>query len=199
MEILQSASLAGGLAWASGMRLYAVVFFAGLLSHFGYLKLPSTLDVLQNPWMIGLSGILLLVEFLADKIPVVDSLWDGIQGFIRIPAGALLAALALGDHDPTVMAAAGLLGGALTAGTHMAKAGSRTLINASPEPFSNIAASLGEDALVTTGLWASVFHPIPFLILLGVFIALLCWLLPKIYRGMKAVWGGVFGRRAPPH
>ncbi len=197
MDILQSAALAGGLAWASGMRLYAVVFFAGLLGRFGYLNLPDQLDVLQNPWVIGVSGILLVVEFLADKIPVVDSIWDSIQGFIRVPAGALLAALALGDHDPTLMVVAGLLGGTLTAGTHLAKAGSRSLINTSPEPFSNVAASLGEDALTATGFWAAVFHPVPFLILLGVFILLLCWLVPKVFRSVRAIWGVLFGRKYP--
>ena len=195
MDILPSAALAGGLAWASGMRLYAVVFFAGLLGHLGYLKLPATLEILQNPWIIGLSGVLLIVEFLADKIPVVDSIWDSIQGFIRIPLGALLAALALGEHDPLIMVAAGLLGGTLTAGTHIAKAGGRSLINTSPEPFSNVAMSLGEDALAVSGLWAAIYHPIPFLILLGIFVLFLLWLLPRIYRGVRAILGGLFGRR----
>ena len=197
MDILQSVALAGGMAWASGMRLYAVVFFAGLLGWLGYLDLPAQLDVLQNPWVIGVAGVLLVVEFLADKIPVVDSVWDSIQGFIRVPAGALLAALALGDHDPSLMVIAGLLGGTLAAGTHIAKAGSRSLINASPEPFSNLAASLGEDALVASGFWAAVFHPVTFLVLLGIFVLLLCWLIPKLYRGVKAVWGGLFGRKSP--
>src|SRR5664279_1442778 len=176
MDTLQSVALAGGMAWASGMRLYAVLFAAGLRGRLGYLQLPSTLQVLENPWVLGLAAILLLVEFLADKIPVVDSLWDGVQTFIRIPAGALLAALALGDHDPALMVAAGLLGGTLTAGTHAMKAGSRALINTSPEPFSNIVTSLGEDALVTSGLAVAIFHPLLFLILLGLFVLLMIWL-----------------------
>ncbi len=196
MELLPSVALAGGMAWASGMRLYAVLFAAGLLGQFGYLKLPSTLSVLENPWLIGLSGALLLVEFLADKIPAVDSLWDSIQGFIRIPAGALLAALAMGEHDPVWMVAAGLLGGTLTAGTFAAKAGSRALINTSPEPVSNVAASLGEDALVASGLWFALAHPVPFLIALAVFVVLLIWLLPKLWRGIRAVFG-IFRRQKP--
>lgn len=189
MDILQSLALAGGMAWASGMRLYAVLFLAGLLGRFGYLQLPATLTVLENPWIIGLSGVLLSIEFLADKIPAVDSVWDAIQGFIRIPAGALLAALAMGEHDPALMVAAGLLGGTLTAGTFAAKAGSRALINTSPEPVSNVTASLGEDILTTSGLWIAIAHPVPFLILLGIFILILIWLLPKIWRGIRAFLG----------
>ena len=186
MDILQSLALAGGMAWASGMRLYAVVFLAGLLGRLGYLQLPATLSVLENPWIIGLSGVLLCIEFLADKVPAVDSFWDALQGFIRIPAGALLATLAMGEHDPALMVAAGLLGGTLTAGTFAAKAGGRALINTSPEPFSNVTASLGEDVLTASGLWIAVAHPILFLILLGLFILLLLWLLPKIWRGIRA-------------
>ncbi len=186
MDILQSLALAGGMAWASGMRLYAVVFLAGLLERLGYLQLPETLSVLENPWIIGLSGVLLCIEFLADKVPAIDSFWDALQGFIRIPAGALLAALAMGEHDPALMVAAGLLGGTLTAGTFAAKAGGRALINTSPEPFSNVTASLGEDILTASGLWIAVAHPILFLILLGLFILLLLWLLPKIWRGIRA-------------
>ena len=132
MDIVQSVALAGGLSWASGMRLYAVLFAAGMLGHLGYLQLPSALQVLQTPWVLALSGSLLLVEFLADKIPVVDSLWDSVQTFIRIPAGALLAALAMGEHDPVLSLAAGLLGGTLAAGTHALKAGGRALVNTSP-------------------------------------------------------------------
>lgn len=191
MEALQSVALAGGMAWASGMRLYAVLFLAGALSRLGYLQLPESLSVLQSPWIIGISGGLWLLEFLADKIAVVDSLWDAVQGFIRIPAGALLAALALGDHDPALVVAAGLLGGVVTAGTHLAKAGSRGLINTSPEPFSNIAVSFGEDALVLSGLWAAFFHPLAFVVALGLFLLLLVWLLPKVLAGIRGVWGGL--------
>ena len=198
MELLQSVALAGGMAWASGLRLYAVLFSAGLLGRLGYLELPETLQVLQEPWLIALAGVLCCLEFLADKIPAIDSLWDGVQTFIRIPAGAVLAALAMGHHDPAIMVAAGLLGGTLTAGTHAAKAGSRALINTSPEPASNIAASLGEDALATTGLLAAFYWPAVFLTGLAIFILLLVWLLPKLLRGVRGVLGWLFGRRRSP-
>lgn len=197
MDILQSVALASGMAWASGMRLYAVLFSAGLLGRLGYLKLPTTLQVLENPWVVGLAGALLVIEFLADKIPVVDSTWDSIQTFIRIPAGALLAALAMGEHPPELMLAAGLLGGSLTAGIHAAKSGSRALINTSPEPFSNITASLGEDALVAGGFYTALYHPVTFLVLLGIFVILLVWLLPKLFRGVRLVFGSFFGTTKP--
>jgi hypothetical protein len=195
MDVVQSIALAGGMAWASGMRLYAVLFFAGLLGRLGYLQLPTTLQILEHPLVLGVAGCLLAIEFLADKIPAVDSLWDGVQTFIRIPAGALLAALALGEHDPALMLAAGLLGGTLAAGTHAAKAGGRALLNTSPEPVSNLVASLGEDALVAGGLYAAIFHPVTFLILLGVFVILLLWLLPRLWRGIRLVFGRLFGTR----
>lgn len=194
MDIVQSVALAGGLAWASGMRLYAVLFTAGMLGRFGYLQLPQTLQVLENPLVLGVAGAMLLIEFLADKIPAVDTFWDGVQTFIRIPAGALLAALAMGEHDPALMIAAGLLGGTLTAGTHAAKAGSRALINTSPEPLSNVTASLGEDALVASGLFTAFHYPVAFLALLGVFVLLLLWLLPKLFRGIRLVFGRLLGR-----
>lgn len=194
MDIVQSVALAGGLAWASGIRLYAVLFTAGMLGRFGYLQLPASLQVLENPLVLGVAGVMLTIEFLADKIPAVNSFWDGIQTFIRIPAGALLAALALGDHDPALMIAAGLLGGTLTAGTHAAKAAGRALINTSPEPFSNITASLGEDAMVATGLFAAFNYPVLFLVLLGIFIVLLIWLLPKVFRGLRLVFDRLFTR-----
>jgi hypothetical protein len=194
VDLLQSVALAGGMAWASGLRLYAVILTAGLLGRFGYLKLPEDLQIIQNPWILGLAGTLFVIEFLADKIPAVDSVWDSIQAFIRIPAGALLAALALGDHDPVWMAAAGLLGGTLTTATQVAKSGSRALINTSPEPFSNIAASFGEDALVVSGLWAAIAHPVVFIVILVLFVLFLMWFLPRVFRGVRTLWNSLFGR-----
>lgn len=193
MDVVQTVALGAGMAWASGLRLYAVLFAAGMLSRFGYLDLPASLEILQHPLVLAASGIMLTVEFFADKIPVVDSLWDSIHTFIRIPAGAALAAMALGDHDPAVMLAAGILGGTLSAGTHMTKAGGRALINTSPEPFSNVAASLGEDALVAAGLYSAIVYPVLFLILLFVFIVLVAWLLPKIWRGVRLVLARITG------
>jgi hypothetical protein len=200
MDTLQSVALAGGMAWASGIRLYAVVFAAGLLGRLGYVQLPETLQVLESPWLIGIAGILLIVEFLADKIPLVDSIWDSTQTFVRIPAGAVLAALAMGEHDPELMLAAGLVGGTLTAATYAAKAGGRALINTSPEPVSNIATSFGEDALVASGLFAALYHPILFLVLLGLFAVLLIWLVPKLLRGIRLAFDRLSGvaKKASP-
>ena len=198
MDIVQSPSLAGGLAWASGIRLYAVLFSAGLLGNLGYLALPATLQPLENPWVIGIAGALFAVEFLADKIPIVDSIWDGIQTFIRIPAGAVLAALAMGEHPPELMLVAGLLGGSIALqllgpqllGRFVDTAAA--LINTSPEPFSNVAASLGEEAMVAGGLYAAIYHPVVFLIILGGFVILLIWLLPKLIRGIRMLFGRLF-------
>lgn len=185
MEAIHSVALAAGLAWGSGLRLYAVVFAAGLLSRLGYLDLPPALHVLEHPWVLGAAGIMLVVEFLADKIPIVDSFWDAAHSFIRVPAGAVLAAAALGAHDPVVTALAAILGGTLAAGTQAAKAGSRALINTSPEPFSNVIASLGEEAALAAGLYAAFAHPLLFLGLIAVFIVLLVWLLPRLWRGLR--------------
>ncbi|MBP7081505.1 MAG: DUF4126 domain-containing protein [Rhodocyclaceae bacterium] len=198
MELVPSLALAGSLAWASGLRLYAVVFMAGMLGRFELLQLPESLRILEHSWVLLTAGLLLTIEFFADKVPAVDTLWDSIHTFIRIPAGALLAALAMGGHDPALMVVAGLLGGTLTAGTHAFKAGSRTLVNTSPEPFSNIGVSLGEDVLVASGLLTAIYHPIIFLVLLVVFIGLLIWLLPKLWRGIRLVFARVFGKQAAP-
>jgi hypothetical protein len=182
---LSAAALAGGMAWASGLRLYMTLFMAGTLGRLGWLELPSSLQVLESPWVLGVAGLLLVVEFLADKIPGVDSAWDAVQTFIRIPAGAVLSAAALGNIDPAWTVVAGLLGGTLAASAHFTKAGSRALINTSPEPFSNWAASFSEEAVVATGLWAAFFHPWLWFVLLLLFLLLALWLMPKLWRGMR--------------
>lgn len=188
MDIVNSIAVASGLAWASGLRLYSVLFLAGLLGRLGYISLPEGLAVLQHSAVIGASGLMFFVEFFADKIPALDSVWDGIHTFVRIPAGALLAAYSLAGQDPGIMLAAGILGGTLAAGTHLTKAGTRAVINASPEPFSNVAASVTEDALVFGGLFAAFQHPWVFLVLLAVFIILMLWVLPKLWRGIRAMF-----------
>lgn len=185
--VLQSVALASLLAWASGVRLYLVVFAVGLAGYFGYTDLPPGLEVLQHPWVIGAAGFLLAMEFLADKVPGLDTAWDAVHTFIRIPAGALLAAGATGDTFSALTVAAGLLGGTITAGTHFTKAGGRALINTSPEPFSNWAASLTEDVVVLAAIWFAFQHPIVFLVFLGLFILLMIWLIPKIWRGIRAL------------
>ena len=181
MDMAQTIALSAGLAWASGLRLYLVVFLAGALSYFGYLQLPATLSILHNPLVIGTAGIMAFAELIADKIPAFDSLWDSFQTFIRIPAGALLAAFALGDVDPSWMLAAGLIGGTITAGTHFAKAGSRLAINTSPEPFSNWLASFGEEGMVLGGLWAMLASPVVFLCLLAAFLLLASFVLYRLW------------------
>ena len=186
-QVLQGVALASLLAWASGLRLYLVVFVVGLAGHLGYIELPAGLKVLQHPWVIGAAGFLLLLEFLVDKLPGVDSFWDALHTFIRIPAGALLAAGATGDTLSALTVAAGLLGGTITAGTHFTKAGGRAIINASPEPFSNWTASLMEDAVVLAGIWLAFLYPLVFLAALAVFAALAIWLLPKLWRSFAAM------------
>ncbi|HUF81777.1 MAG TPA: DUF4126 domain-containing protein [Burkholderiales bacterium] len=186
--VLQTIAIASLLAWASGLRLYLVIFAVGLAGHLGYVELPAGLKVLQHPWVIGSAGVMLLMEFIVDKVPAVDSVWDGFHTFIRIPAGALLAAGATGDTLTALTIAAGLLGGTITAGTHFTKAGGRALINTSPEPFSNWTASLTEDALVVSGIWLAFTYPLAFLAALLVLIALMIWLLPKLWRGVSEVF-----------
>ena len=185
VETLSAAALAGGMSWASGLRLYMTLFMAGMLGRMGWLELPSALKVLESPWVLGVAGVLLVVEFFADKIPGVDSAWDAIQTFIRIPAGAILSVAALGQMDPAWTVVAALLGGTLAASAHFTKAGSRALINTSPEPFSNWAASFSEETVVAAGLWAAFYHPWLWFVLLALFLVLASWLMPKLWRGMR--------------
>jgi hypothetical protein len=181
MDMIQTIALSAGLAWASGLRLYLVVFLAGVLSYFGYLQLPASLAMLQNPLVIGAAGLMAFAELIADKIPAFDSLWDSFQTFIRIPAGALLAAFAMGDVDPAWTLAAGLIGGSITAGTHFAKAGSRLAMNTSPEPFSNWLASFGEEGMLLAGLWTMLASPAIFLGLLAVFLVIAGFVMVKLW------------------
>ncbi len=182
---LATLALVTGLGWTSGVRFYAVVFLLGLLQYSGLYVLPGELGVLAHPWVVGVSGLLFFTEFLADKVPGVDSLWDAIHTFIRIPGGALLAAAAVTESDPGLALAAGLLGGTIAAGAHLAKAGSRAMINTSPEPFSNWAASLTEDVLTLGALWTAFKYPLLFLSLLAAFLVLALWLLPRIWRALR--------------
>ena len=196
--MLQSVALASLLAWASGLRLYMVVFAVGLAGFLDYVDLPKGLEVLQHPWVIGAAGFMLAMEFLADKVPAIDSAWDAIHTFIRIPAGALLAAGATGDSVTALTVAAGILGGTITAGTHFTKAGGRAVINTSPEPVSNWGASFTEDALVLSGIWLAFNHPLVFLVLLLLFLLMLVWLIPKVWRGIRAVVNRVSEPRPLP-
>jgi hypothetical protein len=201
MDALALIAAAAGLGWASGMRLYAVLFFLGMLHHLGIYQLPAALHVLAHPAVMTVSGLLFALEFFADKVPGVDTLWDAVHTFIRSPAGALLAAGAVAGADPGLAVAAGLLGGVLAAGTHFTKAGARALINMSPEPLSNWTASFSEDAVSVQGLYAALKYPILFLVLLALFVLLAIWLVPRIWNGLKRVFaaiGRLLGRPTSP-
>jgi len=193
LDVLRVVALSSLLAWASGLRLYLVVFALGLAAHLGWIDLPPGLRVLQHPFVIGAAGFMLCVEFFADKVPWLDSVWDQVHTFVRIPAGALLAAGATGDTLNAVTIAAGILGGTITAGTHFAKAGTRLAMNASPEPFTNWTASFTEDALVLGGVYLAVRHPLIFLAFFAAFVLVLAWLLPKLWR----LAASLFRRRSP--
>ena len=190
LDLASLAALAAGLGWASGLRLYGLVFALGALDRFAGVQLPGGLDVLAHPLVLGISGILLFVEFLADKVPYIDSLWDSIHTFIRIPAGAALAAAVMGDQGTVAQIAMALLGGGLAAGTHLTKAGVRAAINTSPEPVSNVTASLGEDVLTAGGLWVLFTHPVWFLAGLAVFMLLAAWLLAHVWRFARRILRG---------
>lgn len=187
MESVETIALLLGVAWAAGINLYAAVLVLGLLQAGGYASLPAELAILADPMVLVAAGLMYCIEFFADKTPGVDTGWDALHTFIRIPAGALLAAGTVTEVGPAMELAAFLAGGTVAAGSHATKAGSRALINTSPEPFSNWTASLGEDLLVISGLWSALAHPWVFLAGLAVFVVLALWLLPRIWRGLKAV------------
>jgi hypothetical protein len=195
MEHLQTLALAAGLAWASGIRLYAAIFIVGLLGRLGYVQLPEHLLLLEHTSVLAAAGFMLLVEFLADKVPGFDSVWDTIHTFIRVPAGALLAWGALGDASPEVQLAAAILGGAISGGTHLFKMSTRAALNTSPEPFSNWTASFSEDGLLLGGLWLVLAHPRVFLVLLAAFLVLVCWVVPKLVRFLRRIWRSVWSAR----
>src|SRR6476660_2161478 len=160
MNFISTLAVSMGASWVSGINLYATVATLGLLVRFAHLKLPGELDVLSNWWIIGVAVFLFVIEFIADKIQFVDSIWDVIHTFIRIPAGAILAATAFGDFDKRIQVIALLVGGGLALTSHGTKAATRAVINASPEPVSNIVVSLGEDVLVVLSVLLAVFLPI---------------------------------------
>ena len=191
MDITQTIALTMGVAWASGINLYAAILMLGYLGTTGNIDLPPDLQILTDPMVMLAAGLMYCVEFFADKIPGVDTGWDGLSTFIRIPAGAILAAGAIGDVGPAAQLAAGIAGGTLATGSHFTKAGTRVLINTSPEPFTNWFASIGEDVAVIAGLWAALYNPVLFIVLLVLFILLMIWLLPKLWRGIKKVFGWI--------
>lgn len=185
MDTIQYIALSMGVAWASGINLYAAVFMLGYLGSTGNITLPPDLVVVTDPLVMTAAGLMYCVEFFADKTPGVDTAWDTIHTFIRIPLGAVLAMSAVGDTTPAVELAAFLVGGSLTAATHATKTGGRAIINTSPEPISNWTTSLGEDLMVIAGIWAALVHPWVFVVFLVAFIMLMAWLLPRIWRVLK--------------
>ncbi|MBS1788372.1 MAG: DUF4126 domain-containing protein [Acidobacteria bacterium] len=182
---LTTLGTAMGSAWLSGINLYATVVTLGVLQRFELVKLPGGLNVLGEWWVIGLAGGFYLIEFIADKIPAVDSVWDAIHTFIRVPAGAILAATAFADFDPAVKVAAMIVGGGIALSSHGTKAAARLAANTSPEPVSNIALSVGEDIVTFGSTILMAFYPILILIVVLVFLVLLIWLGPKAVRALK--------------
>lgn len=183
----QLVALAAALGWASGIRIYAVLFVVGAVGYLGWFDLPEHLRVLSHPMVLAASGFMLFAEFFADKIPGFDSVWDAVHTIVRIPAGAALAAAVFGDSPPAWTLTAAILGGTLAAGSHFTKAGARMLINTSPEPFSNWAASFGEDLLVGVVIYFALAHPIAALAVVAVLTAISIWLLPKLWRFVRAI------------
>lgn len=189
--MLEPLALAAGLSWGSGLRLYLTVLMAGVMQRLGVIHLPDTLAILSSPWVIGVAGALTVLEFLADKIPALDSLWDAVHTFIRIPAGAVLAAGALGHADPAVLTIAALAGGTLAGTAHLAKAGTRALINLSPEPVSNVVTSSAEDGMTFVGVLLAFFVPLLFLVMLVAFLLVATWALPRLWRGVQGGFRGM--------
>jgi len=193
-------AIAAALGWASGLRLYAVVFLTGMAGFLGWVELPSGLNLLQSPVMLGASGLMLCVEFFADKIPGVDTLWDLIHTLVRIPAGAALAAAVFGADQSSWAMAAALIGGTLAATSHIAKATTRAALNTSPEPISNVTMSLLGDGLVPASLWLSWAHPALFFAVLAVALVVmvaLTWVLAKFVRQLARRVSNLFAAARP--
>jgi len=189
MDTIDVIAMTLGVAWASGINLYAAILVMGILGAGGYTQLPPSLTILQDPLVLTAAGVMYFVEFFADKIPGVDSAWDAIHTFIRIPAGAMLAVGAAQGMEINQAAelAAALLGGSLAATSHLTKASTRLVLNASPEPVTNWTASFAEDLAVIGGLWASLNYPWAFIVFIVIFVALAIWLLPKLWRALKGI------------
>ena len=191
MEWFSTLTLALGSAWTSGINLYATVSALGLLQKFGFAKLPGGLDVLDNWWIIGVAGGLYLIEFFADKVPYLDSIWDLVHTFIRVPAGAIVAYGATLDLDPSIYIPAVLIGGGLALSSHGTKAALRAGANLSPEPVSNSVLSLAEDVIAFAGVLLAVFAPVVISIVLVVFVIFFLWFFPKVMRAFIRMWRAV--------
>jgi len=195
-QLSQTLALSMGAAWGSGINLYATLLMLGYLAHTGNIDLPPDLMIIADPMVMAAASLMYAVEFFADKVPGLDTAWDTLHTFVRIPAGALLAASAVGDIGLAAEISAALVGGSLAGVTHATKAGTRVMINTSPEPFTNWTASIAEDIAVIAGIWASIQHPTFFMVSLVAFILLMIWALPKLWRGIKRAFkflGKLFG------
>ncbi|MCJ7798673.1 MAG: DUF4126 domain-containing protein [Polaromonas sp.] len=191
LDTAQLIALAGALGWASGIRLYLVVLLTGLAGYLGWMELPQGLHLLAHPVVLGASGFMVFVEFFADKIPGLDSLWDLVHAVIRIPAGAALAAGVFSADSGVMSLVAALVGGTLASTSFAAKATSRAAINTSPEPFTNIGTSLVEDSLVPAGLWLAIAHPFVFIPLLALVLVLSVWLIRICWRFLRQLFSRV--------
>ena len=197
LDTTQLLAIAAALGWASGLRLYAVLFLTGLAGHLGWVALPAGLHLLQSPWMLGASGLMLFIEFFADKIPGVDTLWDMVHTLVRIPAGAALAAAVFGADQSSWATAAALLGGTLAATSHVAKATARAAVNTSPEPFSNLAMSLLGDATVPATLWLAFTHPLIALVAIAFATLAMLMVIVVLLKFLRALWARLRGRDRP--
>jgi hypothetical protein len=197
MNFISTLAIGMGASWVAGINLYATVATLGLLSRFANLKLPGELEVLTSWWVIGIALFLFVVEFIADKIPVVDSTWDVIHTFIRIPAGAVLAATAFGDFDKSVQVIAFLLGGGLALSSHGTKAATRAVINTSPEPVSNIVVSVAEDVLAVVSLLLAAFLPVVVFFVIAAGLAVSLWVLPRVIKFFRQVFRRIRGLFSP--
>jgi hypothetical protein len=193
MDFISTLAVSLGASWVSGINLYATVATLGLLSRFANLKLPGELDVLTSWWVIGVALFMFVVEFVADKVPMVDSVWDVIHTFIRIPAGAVLAATAFGEFDRSIQVIAFLAGGSLALSSHGTKASLRALVNTSPEPVSNIVVSLAEDVLVIVSILLALLLPVVVFFVIGAGVAVSIWILPRVVRFFRRVYFTVRG------
>src|SRR2546426_5536097 len=187
-DLYTTLGFAMGSAWLSGINLYATVVTLGLLQRYQLVRLPGDLDFMQQWWIIILAGALYLIEFVADKIPAVDSIWDAIHTFIRVPAGAVLAASAFAHFDPSVRLVALLAGGGVALSSHGTKAATRFAANTSPEPFSNSLLSLGEDVIAVGASLLMAFHPVVILVIVGIFLVFAVWLARRIGRALRRLF-----------
>jgi hypothetical protein len=194
MSLFSTLAFAMGTAWVSGINLYASVATLGLLGRFAHLQLPGELTILMNWWVIGVALFLYVIEFIADKIPVVDSTWDVIHTFIRVPAGAVLAAAAFGDFDKSIQAVAFLLGGGLALSSHGTKAAARAVINTSPEPVTNMSASVAEDVVAVGSILLAAFYPAVLFAVVVAGLILSMVMLPKTFRYFRAFSGKISGK-----